>query len=103
LDQDNTIVVVLLHEADSKRGVTIDVLAFKACTSLYQIHGANRGSSLGSIVEGCLVPLICHINLETLAATERADCFNGIDLGGVLPVLNLYESIVQRCTILLIF
>ncbi len=102
LDQYDTVVVVLLHKANSERGVTIDVLGFKACASLYEVHGTNRGSSLGSVVEGCLVPLICYIDLKTLAATERTDGFNGINLGFVLPVLNLYESIVQRSTILLI-
>jgi hypothetical protein len=35
LDQDNSIVVVLLHQADTERGVAIDVLALEAGTSLH--------------------------------------------------------------------
>ena len=49
-----------------------------------------------------LEPLVRDVDLEALATTQRANGLNWIDLLAILPISYLDESIVQRCTILIV-
>jgi hypothetical protein len=53
-------------------------------------------------VKRSLEPLVRDVDLEALTTTQRANGFNWIDLLAVLPISYLDESIVQRCTILIV-
>ena len=41
LDKDDSVVEVLVHKANTKWGVSIDVFALKLCCTLHNVHGTN--------------------------------------------------------------
>ena len=102
LDQDDAVVEVLVHQTDSQGSVPIDVFALKCGISLSEIHSADGGTSLGGVTQGSFHPLVRDIDLEAFAATEAADCLDGIDLLSRTPVLDLNEGVMKGCTVLVV-
>jgi len=47
-------------------------------------------------VERSLLPLVWHIDVEMALGTETRDSFDRVDLGVLLPLLDLDEGIVKR-------
>ena len=64
LDQNDTIIEVILQECDTQGRVPVDILAFQLCTSLQDVEGADSSTTLCSIVQGCLFPLVRHFNFQ---------------------------------------
>lgn len=53
-------------------------------------------------MKGCLLPLVRHVNLKSLATAEAADSFDGVYLLRVFPILNLDKCIVERHSVLVV-
>jgi hypothetical protein len=96
LDQDDPVVVVRVHQADTQGRVPVNVLRLQLGATLGKVHSADGGATLRGVVEGRLEPLVLHIDLQALAAAEAADGLDWVDLDGVLPVLDLHEAVMQR-------
>ena len=96
LDQNDAKVEVTVGKGDSERGVAIDIRPGNVGTSLKDVERANRAAPLGGVMERCLLPLVWYINVKMALGTETRDGLDRVDLGVLIPLLDLDKGIVKR-------
>jgi len=95
LDKNDSVVEVLVHKTNTKRSISVDVLALKFCASLNNVHCTDGGTSLRCVMKWSLKPLIWYVDLETFAATETAYSLDWVNLLRGLPVLDFHECVMK--------
>ena len=71
---------MVLQQSYGQRCVPVNVFALQLSTALKNVERADRGASLGSVVERCFVPLVSDFDLQVFEGTKGRNSLDWVDL-----------------------